>query len=85
MDVLKSKSKSQDQGSSTIHKIVKIIDKIYQRYWRIYERIMKRKGFETIYKTSVKLLKPIPLSQPLFLKDSLEFQENEIQKFSKNF
>ena len=85
MDVLKSKSKSQDQGSSAIHKIVRIIDKIYQRYWRIYERIMKRKGFETIYKTSVKLLKPIPLSQPLFLKDSLEIQENEIQKFSKNF
>lgn len=76
MEVLKSKSKSQDKGSSAVHKIVKIIDKIYQRYWRIYERIMKRKGFEAIHKVSGKLVKPANISHPFFLKDSLEFQEN---------
>lgn len=71
MDVLKNKSKSQDKDNSAVHKIVKIIDKVYQRYWRIYERIMKRKGFEAIHKRSGKLMKPMQLNQPLFLKDSL--------------
>lgn len=85
MDVLKSKSKSQDKGNSAVHKIMKIIDKIYQRYWRVYDRIMKRKGFKAIKTITGKFVKQTYMSSPFLLKDSLELQENEIQRFSKNF